>query len=378
MSDGEFHAAPDDSRRPTGNYEQACDVRMTFTTEHANGHTSESTDTDEAAGITSGPPSTQPRRARWVLPAIGLCALVVGIMLTAAALVHFHRDNTGAELVSISNQLETHGKSLQDVLLALKTWMLEGPKPDQTIIVTTVSMATNTSDTSVDDVTPYIHDVITDMRSSVTDQTSPELTVAISTKPSNTNDQSLTAEAPLASTKVKRKGRVGEDEVLKMTCPGVERIRVEAAMYGVRPDCRSGNSLRRVRNICQGRSACSVPASNAVFGDPCVQTYKYLEVEYTCTEPGVTCPAWTRWLDRDDPISFYDWESFTSLRRVYPREICAEPSDIQARVRGSHVPAEQTGEQFFFYSPQLGLACRTRDQKDRRTCQDYEVRFCCP
>ncbi|KAI8500616.1 hypothetical protein Bbelb_214340 [Branchiostoma belcheri] len=210
------------------------------------------------------------------------------------------------------------------------------------------------------------------------DQTSPELTVAISTKPGNTNDQSLTAEAPLASTKVKRKGKVGEDEVLKMACPGAERIRVEAAMYGVRPDCRSGNSLRRVRNICQGRSACSVPASNAVFGDPCVLTYKYLEVEYTCTEPGVTCPAWTRWLDRDDPISFYDWESFTSLRRVYPREICAEPSDIQARVRGSHVPAEQTGEQFFFYSPQLGLACRTRDQKDRRTCQDYEVRFCCP
>uniref|UniRef100_A0A3B5Q2Y1 SUEL-type lectin domain-containing protein n=1 Tax=Xiphophorus maculatus TaxID=8083 RepID=A0A3B5Q2Y1_XIPMA len=31
---------------------------------------------------------------------------------------------------------------------------------------------------------------------------------------------------------------------------------------------------------CEGRSACDVLASSAVFGDPCVGTYKYLEVLY--------------------------------------------------------------------------------------------------
>uniref|UniRef100_A0A087XF78 SUEL-type lectin domain-containing protein n=1 Tax=Poecilia formosa TaxID=48698 RepID=A0A087XF78_POEFO len=40
----------------------------------------------------------------------------------------------------------------------------------------------------------------------------------------------------------------------------------------------SKRSIRR----CNGKSECSVLASSSVFGDPCVGTYKYLEVLYFC------------------------------------------------------------------------------------------------
>uniref|UniRef100_A0A3B5PTB0 SUEL-type lectin domain-containing protein n=1 Tax=Xiphophorus maculatus TaxID=8083 RepID=A0A3B5PTB0_XIPMA len=38
----------------------------------------------------------------------------------------------------------------------------------------------------------------------------------------------------------------------------------------------------RAESVCEGRSACNVLASSAVFGDPCVGTYKYLDVIYLC------------------------------------------------------------------------------------------------
>ncbi|XP_035512195.1 rhamnose-binding lectin-like [Morone saxatilis] len=38
----------------------------------------------------------------------------------------------------------------------------------------------------------------------------------------------------------------------------------------------------KVAESCNGRSSCMIKASNSVFGDPCVGTYKYLEVAYTC------------------------------------------------------------------------------------------------
>ena len=50
-------------------------------------------------------------------------------------------------------------------------------------------------------------------------------------------------------------------------------------------DVECGNqrrSLRKVAERCNRRSACTVKASNDVFGDPCRGTYKYLEVTYYC------------------------------------------------------------------------------------------------
>ena len=47
--------------------------------------------------------------------------------------------------------------------------------------------------------------------------------------------------------------------------------------------CTSSNSLGIVQQKCDHKTSCRVSASNSVFGDPCVGTYKYLEVKYQCS-----------------------------------------------------------------------------------------------
>ena len=73
-------------------------------------------------------------------------------------------------------------------------------------------------------------------------------------------------------------------------------IRVVSASYG-RHDrvtcshpsirttsCHAANSLAIVKSKCSGKTSCELHASNGVFGDPCVGTFKYLEVKYQCTQ----------------------------------------------------------------------------------------------
>ncbi|KAE8292666.1 L-rhamnose-binding lectin CSL3 [Larimichthys crocea] len=45
------------------------------------------------------------------------------------------------------------------------------------------------------------------------------------------------------------------------------------------------DSTSKVSKSCNGKDSCIIKASNSVFGDPCVGTYKYLEVAYTCQYP---------------------------------------------------------------------------------------------
>ncbi|XP_059188558.1 L-rhamnose-binding lectin CSL1-like [Centropristis striata] len=45
-------------------------------------------------------------------------------------------------------------------------------------------------------------------------------------------------------------------------------------------DCSGPTS--KVAESCNGKNSCVVRARNSVFGDPCVGTYKYLELAYTC------------------------------------------------------------------------------------------------
>ncbi|XP_078597664.1 uncharacterized protein LOC144873843, partial [Branchiostoma floridae x Branchiostoma japonicum] len=187
--------------------------------------------------------------------------------------------------------------------------------------------------------------------------------------------------------------RVCENQRLSISCPAGQQINIVSALYGrtsrafcpsrsIRTtNCRSPNSLARVRTSCQGKSTCSVAASNSVFGDPCVGTFKYLEVRSTCVPrgppPPTGCAGWTRWYDRDNPSATGDWETLGNLRRENPGQICAAPSGIQARVKGSNRPASLAGERFFQFNPLQGIVCRNADQRDR-SCQDYEVRFWCP
>ncbi|XP_055003839.1 uncharacterized protein LOC110169983 [Boleophthalmus pectinirostris] len=86
----------------------------------------------------------------------------------------------------------------------------------------------------------------------------------------------------------------------RLQCGQGQVIHVLSAYYG-RTDhstCSEGRPQSQLQNIqcklsvisnvaqmCNDKSSCSVGASNSVFGDPCVGTYKYLDVKYICQSP---------------------------------------------------------------------------------------------
>ena len=47
-------------------------------------------------------------------------------------------------------------------------------------------------------------------------------------------------------------------------------------------DCESQDSLRKVKDICEGLSSFQFKADNDFFGDPCPRTVKYLQLAYQC------------------------------------------------------------------------------------------------
>ncbi|XP_073730924.1 L-rhamnose-binding lectin CSL3-like [Misgurnus anguillicaudatus] len=80
--------------------------------------------------------------------------------------------------------------------------------------------------------------------------------------------------------------------------PNNQFIKVSAANYGRTniTTCSTGKPADQISNVqcfqnstlsvlttqCNGKSDCSVLANSTVFGDPCAETYKYLNVSYTC------------------------------------------------------------------------------------------------
>jgi len=89
---------------------------------------------------------------------------------------------------------------------------------------------------------------------------------------------------------------VCEHETLNLACGEGQYIDIVSASYGrsdsntcpdpriLTTDCHATTSMDKVREACQGKDECSIDASNSVFGDPCVGTFKYLSVEYQCRE----------------------------------------------------------------------------------------------
>uniref|UniRef100_A0A8C1KCY7 L-rhamnose-binding lectin CSL2-like n=1 Tax=Cyprinus carpio TaxID=7962 RepID=A0A8C1KCY7_CYPCA len=55
--------------------------------------------------------------------------------------------------------------------------------------------------------------------------------------------------------------------------------------------CFQRSSLQTMTTRCNGKKSCSVSAVNSVFNDPCVGTYKYLQVSYECRplKQRITC-----------------------------------------------------------------------------------------
>uniref|UniRef100_A0A8B9HKZ9 SUEL-type lectin domain-containing protein n=1 Tax=Astyanax mexicanus TaxID=7994 RepID=A0A8B9HKZ9_ASTMX len=90
-----------------------------------------------------------------------------------------------------------------------------------------------------------------------------------------------------------------EGSTAVLTC-GSGVLKIDSANYGrtdpttcsagrptsqiTKTDCYSSNTLSvvKTRSVCDGKTTCSVPASNSVFSDPCVNTYKFLIIKYFC------------------------------------------------------------------------------------------------
>ncbi|XP_075949354.1 L-rhamnose-binding lectin SML-like isoform X2 [Anarhichas minor] len=90
-----------------------------------------------------------------------------------------------------------------------------------------------------------------------------------------------------------------EHSMAHLHCDQGQVIAVLGATYGRydQTTCIYGRPASQIQNIdcsshtssvsesCNGKNSCTVRASNSVFGDPCVGTYKYLELGYICEYP---------------------------------------------------------------------------------------------
>ncbi|XP_072030643.1 adhesion G-protein coupled receptor G6-like [Amphiura filiformis] len=93
---------------------------------------------------------------------------------------------------------------------------------------------------------------------------------------------------------------VCEHSTFHLACDSDESISITSALYGrqingsrcsgpiITTSCAANNSFDVVSQRCNGSRTCNVSASNEVFGDPCVGTYKYLDIDYSCE--GQCCP----------------------------------------------------------------------------------------
>jgi len=82
---------------------------------------------------------------------------------------------------------------------------------------------------------------------------------------------------------------------------------------------------------------------------------------------------WSNWMSRDFPSMTGDWELRTRLvSEGYLNKECS-PIAAEGRMIGS--TATWTNEVVTF-SASYGLVCQNAAQPDR-TCEDYEIRFCC-
>jgi len=64
-------------------------------------------------------------------------------------------------------------------------------------------------------------------------------------------------------------------------------------------NCIQPTTLRELKKRCGSRPRCQIPVNSALFGDPCPDTYKYVEVHYTCEPrlaPSTTSHAIPPWL----------------------------------------------------------------------------------
>ncbi|XP_016345734.1 D-galactoside-specific lectin-like [Sinocyclocheilus anshuiensis] len=110
--------------------------------------------------------------------------------------------------------------------------------------------------------------------------------------------ESFSAHVSVTSEQVGGSSLVCEHETSALTCDDGTVIHIHSANYGrtdssmcstgrppaqlAKIDCYALNSQTVVASGCEGKSSCSILASNSVFSDPCFGTFKYLYISYSC------------------------------------------------------------------------------------------------
>ncbi|XP_072042492.1 uncharacterized protein [Amphiura filiformis] len=191
-----------------------------------------------------------------------------------------------------------------------------------------------------------------------------------------------------------------------LECPAGQTISVSYALYGRqtlgvctdRPiqtaDCAADNSLDVVQQRCEGQETCDILASNDVFGDPCVGTFKYLLIEYSCddidecaagtdncdpnaactntvgfftcecnagfTGDGITCTDTCQipCTEEYDPVCGNDAKTYDNIC-VLRREACNNNPDLRALYSGECGQANCPIPCTFEYSPVCGSNGKT-------------------
>ncbi|CAK8674590.1 unnamed protein product [Clavelina lepadiformis] len=92
--------------------------------------------------------------------------------------------------------------------------------------------------------------------------------------------------------------------------------------------------------------------------------------------PVLPCPAdsWTQWFDVDDPTGNCDCEHFEFLQERFSNPACSSPINFEARTVGSHVPYDPNQPNI---RAGLGFGFTCFNQPNV-SCDDYEIRYCCP
>ncbi|XP_060947295.1 mucin-5AC-like isoform X1 [Limanda limanda] len=102
---------------------------------------------------------------------------------------------------------------------------------------------------------------------------------------------------------------------------------------------------------------------------------KPVPTKFPCDYP-THIQCWTNWFDRDDPSGSGDWELLYNLRIENPGKICPKPIQIEAKTL-SGLSAAAAGDVILKSDTTTGFICRNQDQKSKKMCNDYRVRFSC-
>ncbi|XP_060071561.1 uncharacterized protein LOC132551440 [Ylistrum balloti] len=197
-----------------------------------------------------------------------------------------------------------------------------------------------------------------------------------------------------------------EDFTKTIECPEGEVIDIQEAFYG-REDritcslpnkpltdtaCSSPVALDRYKEICSNKTTCNVTASNSVTGDPCVNTYKYARITYSCVAASPDVTTETDDCLQKDVVrcmgSYLSNAMFIGLFRNHDREELCRSSlsldtciydgmrNCSTRLQNQYKHLYDIGSSVISYSGVCEEADGENEEEDRISCSPHQAWEC--